>query len=126
MIEIMYFRGEGAIGLEIQGHAGADQPGKDPVCAGVSALALTLASNVTDLPGRRCIRLRPGQARVALQPKKGFCPVARLVFDTVFTGLQTLAALYPMYIRCQMKEEDYGITHREAPIAKIPAAFTGL
>lgn len=105
MIEILYRRGE-VLCLEVRGHAGAGAPGQDPVCAGVSALVLTLAENVRRQVRRGNaekpqIRLERGFARVACQPVTDAAPA---VYDTVVAGLALLGRLYPSYI----KEVNYG------------------
>ena len=115
MIEIRCTRGvpgEAGAGAEqikllIAGHAGAGPAGADPVCAGVSALALTLAANLTELSADRLIGkpgivLRPGYARLACCPEAGMAAVVRLIFDTVWSGLTALAGLYPDCITCEI------------------------
>ena len=107
MIDIHYRRG--ALALEVRGHAGAGLPGSDPVCAGVSALVLTLAGNVAELAAQDNVRepvicLDRGNARVGCRPKKSMEPVVTLVFDTVWTGLTVLSGLYPKYISCRVTD----------------------
>ena len=47
MIEIVYYKNHNR--LTITGHAQSGEPGKDLVCAGVTTLVYTLASNVQEL-----------------------------------------------------------------------------
>lgn len=115
MIHIQYHRGAGdapgadpaSLRLEVEGHAGFAQPGADPVCAGVSALVLTLAANLTDLAAAGTVRdpeihLRSGFALLGCRCEPGLLPVARLVFDALWTGLTVLSGLYPEYILCKI------------------------
>lgn len=88
----------GACRVQITGHAGAAEPGKDPVCAAVSGLVLTLAENVKEISGIRC-RIVPGDAFFQ-------CPETeenRKLFTVFFRGFRLLSRLYPEYIK--MEEE---------------------
>ena len=48
MIQVDVYRGSGDIpaGIEVSGHAGYDEPGRDIICAAVSALTLNMANSV--------------------------------------------------------------------------------
>lgn len=98
MIKVIYNRRRHR--LTAQGHACSGQAGHDLVCAAVSALVLTLASNVADLAidgkARHPIfRLHEGDAWVSCVPAPRMGPVSTLVFDTVCSGFQLLQTLYP-------------------------------
>ena len=62
--------------LRILGHAGFGEKGSDPVCAGVSALVLTLCRRVEELEKMGAVRIRalaaePGAALVHCTPLPG-------------------------------------------------------
>ncbi len=57
--------------LTVSGHAGQDVPGKDIVCAGVSALVNALAYTLTKLePKELDITLQKGHAELSCMPSK--------------------------------------------------------
>lgn len=106
MIEITYHRRHHR--LTATGHAGSDRPGHDLVCAGVSALVLTMASNVASLVTqdnvrRHVLRVKEGDAWVSCVPAPKMQEVVTLIFDTVCSGFELLQTLYPEYIRYQVK-----------------------
>ena len=88
----------GACRVRITGHAGAAEPGKDPVCAAVSGLVLTLKENIQAIPGSRC-RIVPGNAVFQCPETEG----NRKLFTVFFRGFRLLSRLYPEYIK--MEEE---------------------
>lgn len=101
------------VGVEAQGHAGWDRPGKDIVCAAASALlrsaVRTLGSRYapTDLvaqaPG-------PGQLSFRLIPFPD--EWARGVFSTLEQGLKDLEREFPRAIRVERSEEEQrGASH---------------
>lgn len=105
MVTVTYHRS--TFRLTADGHAGAGKKGTDVVCAGVSALVLTLGANVADLclqenAGNPVLRTETGKAEIACTPKKGMEQVARLMFDTVCEGFALLQKLYPENVRFQM------------------------
>lgn len=101
MVQIIYKRGSHSVRL--RGHAGAGVPGRDPVCAAVSALTLTLADNVTALVtqgnvDRPLLRLEEGDSWIRCHSTGKIRPVVMLIFDTVCAGFGLLQTLYPEYI----------------------------
>lgn len=106
MVHITYWRD--GFRLTAKGHAGAGAPGQDVVCAGVSALALTLGANVADLclqenACQPALCFQPGNACIACVPKKGMEPVVMLIFDTVCQGFALLQTLYPEHVKFEMR-----------------------
>ncbi len=100
-------RERGFLSMELVGHAGFAQMGKDPVCAGASVLAMTLAqcAKAMEEAGRlrekAHILLRGGRALVTVKPREGFLDEARHLFWVGETGLRLLAEAYPGYIEIQ-------------------------
>lgn len=98
MVHILYRRGQHY--LRLWGHADGGPVGKDPVCAGVSALTLTLAYNVAQLVTQECaeqpqIRLEPGDSAIRCKSRGRSGPAVTLMFDTVCAGFALLQTLYP-------------------------------
>ena len=101
MIEVTYHREYGRVTIE--GHANSGDPGHDLVCAGVSALAYTLAANVGNLEARGMVRrptvvLEPGKAEIEAKPKPSHKATAALIFQSVCVGFEVLADSYPEYV----------------------------
>ena len=108
MIQIKIYRKErGSVHLVIMGHAGAAPRGKDPVCAGVSALACTAAQAVTDLHRCGFLRCRPrivledGYAVIIATPKWEYMAEVMMTFWVVQTGLSVIAANFPRFVRVE-------------------------
>lgn len=102
MIHITYSRSRHR--LTVVGHAGAAPLGKDLVCAAVSALTLTLASNVASLAtGEQAthpvLRLQEGDAWISCVAAPGKGAVVTMIFDTVCAGFELLQTLYPENIQ---------------------------
>lgn len=94
MVEIE-FRDYGWGGeLTARGHAGSGEYGQDAVCAGVSALLVTLARRLEGRAGCRA-ELRPGRAHIA------FLRRGKAAQDVDFTlcGLRWIAAENPQYAK---------------------------
>jgi uncharacterized protein YsxB (DUF464 family) len=102
MIEITYHKKY--YGLTAVGHAHSGDPGRDLVCASVSALVLTLAANVQSLADagtvRDCdIQVGHGQAEISCKPVRRFGSVVSVIYDTVCAGFELLQGLYPEFIQ---------------------------
>ena len=101
MIRIIYDRP--LCRVTLRGHAHSGEPGKDLVCAGVSALACTLAANVQALEEQGKVtevklRLEPGDARFQCRPEDGFGKTVRLAFDAVCLGFALMSREYPGFV----------------------------
>ena len=86
MIEIVYYKNHNR--LTITGHARSGEPGKDLVCAGVTTLAYTLASNVQELEATGSVRsmtadLEPGRCEISCQPVPRMKHVVELIFRSL-------------------------------------------
>ena len=102
MIEIAYCPEQNR--LLVEGHAGFDLPGKDPVCAGASMLVQTYAAvcNSMDKLGWTTkptqVSMEPGRARIKAFPSNRTCYAARCKLDAIAEGLALLADHYPQYV----------------------------
>lgn len=84
-------------GIIIKGHAGYSEPGKDIVCAGVSALVQTLVQsieNLTDDKIHYCIS--PGMAHINF---RNLSEKSKTLFDSFFIGVLMIAEEYPDNVR---------------------------
>lgn len=112
MIEV-YFeqdREKGFLSMEVRGHAGFAELGKDPVCAGASTLAMTAAQCVKSMETAGRLRkkahivIRGGRVLVTAKPREEALDEARLLFWTAETGLILLGEAYPGHIKVKKEE----------------------
>ena len=82
MIEIVYYKNHNR--LTITGHAQSGEPGKDLVCAGMTA------------------DLEPGRCEISCQPVPRMKHVVELIFRSLCSGLEQMAKTYPQYIRYEV------------------------
>lgn len=98
MIQVTYYRQYNRVTVE--GHAGAGPEGHDLVCASVSALALTLAANVTYMKAQDCvhgeiIKLDEGNAEIQCTPYRRYKASVEQVYRSICVGFELLATKYP-------------------------------
>lgn len=101
MIKVIYYRDYSRVTVE--GHAGAGPEGHDLVCAAVSAIALTLAGNVSYMEAQEAvhdvvIRLDEGSAEIQCTPYRRYKDSAQQIFRAVCFGFELLATKYPEHI----------------------------
>ena len=89
--------------VQADGHAGYDEPGKDIVCAAVSALLQALALGLERLERYghatdTVMLLEEGEAVLAAIPAQGHQQAVRLLFDVFGEALLRLAEEYYEYI----------------------------
>ena len=101
MITVTYHRRYNRV--DIEGHANSGDPGHDLVCAGVSALAYTLAANVGNLEARGMVRrptvvLEDGKAEINANAKPIHKNTVELIFQSVCVGFELLSTNYPEYV----------------------------
>ena len=93
MIEIRY--SPSVRRLRVYGHANAGEYGHDLVCAGVSALVLTLGQALSEITNDADIDIREGEADIVCTRKDY---VIDFLFATIAGGLRCLAENYPQNI----------------------------
>lgn len=79
--------------LEISGHAGAGEPGKDLVCAGVSAIAMCAAGAIADRKLDAELEIRDGYLKIEANET-----AACFVIATAVSGLKRIAARYAGHV----------------------------
>lgn len=95
--------------LTIDGHACSGESGHDLVCASASILVYTLASAVRNMAAAEhvtapTLELAEGHGHIYCKPKERFRSAVMLIFDTVCSGFELLAANYPDNIKYEIKE----------------------
>ena len=106
MIHVTYYRSYNRVTVE--GHAGAGPEGHDLVCAGVSALALTLAGNVSYMEAQEAVRnvivkLEDGNAEIECSPYRRYKDSVEQIFRSICVGFELLATKYPENIFYEVK-----------------------
>ena len=107
MISVRFEKSEEAMTMEVIGHAGFAEMGKDPVCAGASMLAMTAAQCVKcmeeagRLQKRAHIVIRNGRVLVTAKSKAEYMQETRHLFWVAETGMRLLAETYPGNIEIQ-------------------------
>lgn len=101
MIEVTYYREHSRV--TVKGHAHSDEPGRDLVCAGASALAYTLAANVGHMQESGYVRdvtvkMDPGDCEIACRAKGRYAATVRMILEAVCVGFELLAVNTPEYI----------------------------
>lgn len=103
-------RAQGFLSMELRGHAGFAQLGKDPVCAGASVLAMTAAQCVKSMEEAGRLRkkahivIRGGRVLVTAKPREECFNEARHLFWVAETGLRLLSEAYPGHIEVKSEK----------------------
>lgn len=106
MIQIEYFRRKNRV--KITGHANSGEVGHDLVCAGVSALAYTLAANVGNMEDMGQaknvkVELETGNSFIKCKAVRGCEDMVRRIFEAVCVGFELLATSYPKNISYEVR-----------------------
>lgn len=106
MIEVIYYRQYNRVTVE--GHAGAGPEGHDLVCAAVSALALTMAGNVSYMEAQEAvhgviIKLDEGNAEIQCTPYRRYKDSVAQIFRSICVGFELLATKYPSNISYEVR-----------------------
>lgn len=98
MIRIKYMPEKGQ--LWIRGHSGYAEPGKDIVCAGISALFETLGEHPSVCRGHGCAK----ENEHVLLPRTGTEKEMMPMFDLIASGMRAIAEKYPDNVSFQCAE----------------------
>ena len=96
MTHITYFEQSEEISIEVQGHSGYAEFGKDIVCSAISVLIQTLIYYLEDNADYCDNTIQSGY--VFCYAKGGD---TRASFDTILTGLRLIEEQYPDYIKLE-------------------------
>ena len=106
MIQVTYYRQYNRVTVE--GHAGSGPEGHDLVCSAVSALALTLAGNVSHMESQEAvhgvtINLKEGNAEIQCTPYRRYKDSVAQIYRAICVGFELLATKYPENISYEVK-----------------------
>lgn len=106
MVHVTYYRQYNRVTVE--GHAGSGPEGHDLVCASVSALALTLAGNVSYMEAQEAvygvvIDLKEGKAEIQCTPYRKYKESVGQIYRAICVGFELLATKYPMNISYEVR-----------------------
>lgn len=94
--------------IEISGHAGYDEYGKDIVCAAISALAQTMALGLEKVVGIK-VKIKKKDGYFLLKVPKGLsaekADKANIVIETFILGIEDISESYPSNIQVDVIEE---------------------
>lgn len=83
--------------IEISGHAGYAEYGKDIVCAGVTALTQTLIQSIDDLTDDEIeYRISPGKVEVEY---RNLSEKSKTLVDSFFVGICLIAEEFPEHVK---------------------------
>lgn len=81
----------------VSGHANYAEPGRDIVCAGVSALVQTLIQSLEELTSEEIkYDMKPGAVHIYFG---NLSERARLLVDSFFVGVSMIAEEYPLNVK---------------------------
>lgn len=87
--------------IEISGHAGYAEPGKDIVCAGVTALTQTLIQSIENLTDDKIeYRISPGKAEIEY---RNLSEKSKTLVDSFFVGICLIAEEFPEHCESEVK-----------------------
>ena len=86
-------------GIEIRGHAGYTEAGKDIVCAGVTTLTQTLIRSMQNLT-RDEIEYEVSSGRADIH-YRNLSEEGKLLVDSFFIGVCSIADEFPEYVRIE-------------------------
>ena len=86
-------------GIEVSGHAGYAENGKDIICAGMTALVQTLVKSVGDLTEDKIeCEISPGRADIHY---RNLSEAGKLLVDSFFIGICMIADEFPDHVRIE-------------------------
>lgn len=89
--------------LEVKGHAGQNEKGKDIVCSAISALFYTLAQTLLDseemLEEAPTIKEENGDGYICCSPKTEYEGNVAIIYRTILIGMQMVAEEYKNFVK---------------------------
>ena len=108
MLKVTFKEKDNRLTLELDGHAGQADIGKDIVCSSCSILAYTLAQIVKDcefgdkLKSYPTVVLEKGEAVISCEPKEEWHAELQYAFYVAKVGYTLLAHNYPQFVELKM------------------------
>ena len=106
MIQVTYYKQYNRVTVE--GHAGSGPKGHDLVCSAVSALALTLAGNVSYMEAQEAVRnviikLEEGNAEIQCTAYRRYKDSVEQIYRAICVGFELLSTKYPENISYEVR-----------------------
>ncbi len=101
-VEVRKFIDGSIKSIDIIGHSGFDEEGKDLVCAGVSCVFIGGLNSISDLDNY-LINLEKGFGKI--EAKKEPNEHDKVVLETILVQLNTIETKYSKYIKVKVKKE---------------------
>ena len=104
MIKINFTKKDGEFTLELTGHAGQAEPGRDIVCAATSILTYTVEQNILNMWDQGCLKKNPfsllscGNGVIICNPKDDYVRDVENLYNFAQTGYKLLAENFPQYV----------------------------
>ena len=103
MIQVNYYKQYNRVTVE-----GRGPEGHDLVCAAVSALALTLAGNVSHMEAQEAVYdvvvdLKEGNAEIQCTPYRRYKDSVSQIYRAICVGFELLATKYPNNISYEVR-----------------------
>ncbi|MCL6548747.1 MAG: ribosomal-processing cysteine protease Prp [Alicyclobacillus sp.] len=105
----VYERDGGIVRFSVRGHAGYGKPGKDVVCAAVSALVYNAVNSAERLLGAVLDASDRRDELTCAVPPKADRPEVQLLLRSMVFGVQQIADLYPAHVRLHHHVLDSGL-----------------
>ena len=90
------------VGLEVTGHAGYDETGKDLICAGVSCIVFGLM-NALDVYGDKVV-IYQGDNDIKITIEDVRYDIIQNYMQLAMIQLETIAESYPEYMKLERRE----------------------
>jgi uncharacterized protein YsxB (DUF464 family) len=89
--------------LEVTGHAGQNEKGKDIVCSAISALFYTLGQTLIDsaemLEEAPIVKNEEGNGYICCSPKEEYEGNVATIYRTILIGMQMVAEEYKNFVK---------------------------
>lgn len=94
------------LGIDLKGHAGFDEHGKDIICASASSLTLNMANSVEQFTNDEFEgSVEEETGHFTFRFTKTVSPESKLLMDSLVLGLKNIAEAYgEKYIKIRFKE----------------------
>ena len=96
-----FIKDKGVLHMDVKGHTGFAEIGKDPVCAGASILAMTAVQCLMMMWENGSLKKKPrtivknGHVEITVKPKEGCFAEAHHILWMAQVGLYMLEEAYP-------------------------------
>ena len=101
----IYRRGGSCIGINISGHSGYDEEGKDIICAAISSLSINFVNSVEKLTDDTYdLSTDESRGYIDFVFNSKISPESRVLLDSLILGVKSLSEENKEYVSYQYKE----------------------